>query len=91
MVVVVVDVNKLVCTAVISTDVGNYPFVGHLVVELEDRLVITNDRFKAQYVRSSLVHERTPAREDAILDASHDDFSGHHESFRRGVARWRVR
>ncbi|XP_045206232.1 uncharacterized protein LOC123558418 [Mercenaria mercenaria] len=67
------------------------PFVDHLVVELEDRLVIANDRFKVQYLIPSLVHELTTAQEDAIFDAFHYDFSGDRESFRREVARWRVR
>ncbi|WAR24371.1 hypothetical protein MAR_038040, partial [Mya arenaria] len=63
-----------------------YPFVDNLVIELEDRLVIANGGFKVQYLIPSLVHELTPAQEDAIFDAFHDDFSGDRKSFRSEFA-----
>ena len=38
-----------------------FPFVDHLVVELNYRPVIANDKIKAQYLIPNLVHELTPA------------------------------
>ena len=68
-----------------------YQFVNHLIVELKDRPVIANDKIKAQYLIPSLVHELTPAKEDAIFHAFRDDFFGDRERFRCEVSRWRVR
>ena len=76
---------------------GHYPFIDHLVVKLEDRLVIANEwtknsKHSTWYQEFSIVHELTYAQEEAIFmyftTTSVEKFS---KSFRREVSCWRVR
>ena len=68
-----------------------YPFLDHLVVELEDRLVSSNERFKAQYLIPNLLPELSRDHEDSIFQEYESDLSGDREAFRNEVSRWKVR
>ncbi|KAJ8297606.1 hypothetical protein KUTeg_024137 [Tegillarca granosa] len=68
-----------------------FPFMDHLATELEDRLLTAHDRFLAQYLIPSQLHQLTTTHVDGIYAAYSYDFIGDKEAFQSEVSRWKIR
>ncbi|XP_033762649.1 zinc finger MYM-type protein 1-like [Pecten maximus] len=67
------------------------PFMDHLTMELQDRLLSANYRFLAQYLIPSLLGQLTAGHVDEIYEGYKTDLSGDRELFRREISRWRTK
>ncbi|XP_033731590.1 zinc finger MYM-type protein 1-like [Pecten maximus] len=67
------------------------PFMDHLTMELQDRLLSANYRYLAQYLIPSLLGQLTAGHVDEIYEGYKTDLSGDRELFRREISRWRTK
>jgi hypothetical protein len=68
-----------------------YPFLDHLITELESRLLKSGNRFHAQYILPRAVSKITDDHVATIYEAYQADIDlSLIEDFRREVARWRT-
>ena len=67
-----------------------YPFLDHLITELESRLLKSGNRFHAQYILPRAVNKLTDDHVATVYDAYQADIDLSLEDFRREVARWRT-
>ena len=67
-----------------------YPFLDHLITELESRLLKSENRFHAQYILPRAVNKLTDVHVATVYEAYQADIDLSLEDFRREVARWRT-
>ena len=68
-----------------------YPFLDHLITELESRLLKSGNRFHAQYILPRAVNKITDDHVTTVCEAYQADIDLSLEGFRREVARLRTR
>lgn len=67
-----------------------YPFLDHMVMELDSRLLKSEDRFLAEQFLSRFIDNITD-NEEAIYNTYQSDLMLSLEDFKREIARWRTR
>ena len=67
-----------------------YPFLDHLITELESRLLTTENRFHAQHLLPRAVDKITNDYVASIYEAYQADIDLSLEDSRREVARWQT-
>jgi hypothetical protein len=67
-----------------------YPFLDHLITELESRLLTTENRFHAQHLLPCAVDKITNDYVASIYEAYQADIDLSLEDSRREVARWQT-
>ena len=67
-----------------------YPFLDHLITELESRLLKSGNRLHAQYILARAVSKITDDHVATVYEAYQADIDLSLEDFRREVARWRT-
>jgi hypothetical protein len=67
-----------------------FPFVDHLLVELNDRLVVPKGRFAGQLLIPSLLQELTMEMQQGILD-EYESLMPNPEQFFTEIRRWRAK
>jgi len=68
-----------------------YPYLDHLITELESRLLKSENRFHAQHLLLHAVDKIADDHVATIYEAYQADIDVSLEDFRREVARWRTR
>jgi hypothetical protein len=68
-----------------------YPFLDHMIMELESRLLKSKDRFSAQHLLPRFVENITNDQVATIYNSYQADLALCLEDFRREVTRWRTR
>ena len=67
-----------------------YPFLDHLITELESRLLTSENRFHAQHILPRAVDKITDDHVASIYETYQVDIDLSLDDFRREVARWRT-
>ena len=67
-----------------------YPYLDHLITELESRLLTTENRFHAQHLLPRAVDKLTDDHIATIYETYQADIYLSSEDFRREVSRWRT-
>ncbi len=68
-----------------------YPFIDHIIMELESRLIKSENRLHAQFLLPKCVNTITDEQILTLFDTYKDDLTCELDEFKREVARWRTR